>query len=64
MIGHAGTASAIINYINSILTDELLTFLLSKITGVKDLPLPLGGASGAVAGVKQQWTKVKLALYV
>ncbi len=40
--GHAGTASAIVNYINSTLLDELMSVLSAKVRSLKELPLPVG----------------------
>jgi hypothetical protein len=40
--GHAGTASAIVNYINSTLLDELMSVLSAKVRSLKELPLPMG----------------------
>ncbi|TFJ85210.1 hypothetical protein NSK_003633 [Nannochloropsis salina CCMP1776] len=68
--GHAGTASAIINYINGALSDELMSVLSAKVRSLRELPLPIGllpaasslgapGAGAAVVAVKQHWSKVK-----
>jgi hypothetical protein len=74
--GHAGTAAAIVNHVNSTLTDDLLAALLARVTEMRELPLPytptaaasaagggsaLGGGAGMVlGGVKQHWTKASV----
>jgi len=47
--GHAGTASAIVNYINSTLLDELMSVLSAKVRSLKELPLPMGVYAAAAA---------------
>lgn len=49
--GHAGTASAIVNYINSTLLDELMPVLSAKVRSLREMPLPVGlnPATGAAA---------------